>query len=253
VLTTTAFSGAYSADAIVTGVTLDTRPNTGNRFVTTGVPNGVSSSIPNSLLGAAGLSISTPGAPGALTFVGGQDDGFWNVPLPFPITYIGTTYNNLFVGTNTYITFGQGSQNYSQLNGTNPPFPKIMISCADNSCQRIYYGAEGVAPNRTFRIRYEGTASTSGILGSPNMVYEAVFYEATPTQVDIHTGVNARWSTTTSTYSFTSSDISVPLTGVMTVNSNLATLPVSISTAASLSMNVRLGIFPAPNVNITVN
>jgi hypothetical protein len=128
-----------------------------------------------------------------------------------------------------------------------------MISCADNSCQRIYYGTEGVAPNRTFRIRYEGTASTAGILGSPNMVYEAVFYEASPTQIDIHTGVNARWSATTSVYPFSSSDISVPLTGTMTVNSNLATLPISISTASSLIMNVRLGIYPAPNVNISVN
>ena len=253
VLTTTAFSGAYSADAVVTGVTLDTRPNTGNRVTTTGVPNGVSSTITNSILGAASLASSTPSSPGALTFTGNADDGFWNVPLPFPITYIGTTYNNIFVGTNTYITFGGGSTNYSQLNGTNPPFPKIMISCADNSCQRIYYGVEGTAPNRTFRVRWEGTASTGGTLGSPNMVYEAVFYEATNNQVDIHTGVNARWSTTTSTYSFTSSDISVPLTGVMIVNSNSATLPITINTSTSLVMNVRLGIFPAPNVNITVN
>ena len=128
-----------------------------------------------------------------------------------------------------------------------------MISCADNSCQRIYYGAEGTAPNRTFRIRWEGTAATAGVLGSPNMVYEAVFYENNNTQIDIHTGVNARWTTTTTTYSFTYSDISVPLTGVMTVNSNTASLPITINTASPLTMNVRLGIFPAPNVNISVN
>lgn len=252
-LLTTAFSGVYTADAIVTGVTLNTRPSSGNRFVTTGVPNGSSSSITNSLLGAAALANSTPTVPGALSFVGGQDDGYWTVPLPFSVTFCGSTYNTIYVGTNTYITFGAGSSAWSQLNGTNPPYPKIMISCADNSCQRIYYGVEGTAPNRTYRIRWEGTASTSGTEGFPNMVYEAVFYEATNNQIDIHTGVNARWSTVTTTYPFTSSDISVPLTGTVTVNSNTATLPITVNTASSLLMNVRLGIFPAPNVGITVN
>jgi hypothetical protein len=252
VLSTTAFSGVYTASAVVTGVTLDTRPNTGNRFTTTGAPNGSSSTITNSLLGAASLASATPG-PGALIFSGSQDDGWWAVPVPWNVTFCGTNYNTLYVGTNTYITFGDGSTNYSQLNGTNPPFPKIMISSADNSCQRIYYGTEGVAPNRTFRIRWEGTAAISGTLGSPNMVYEAVFYENNTAQVDIHTGVNARWTATVTTYGFSSADISVPLTGVMTVNSNTASLPIAINTTLPLIMNVRLGIFPAPNTNITVN
>jgi hypothetical protein len=252
VLTTTAFSGVYSADAIVTGITLDTRPNSGSRFTTTGTPNGVSSTITNSLLGAGSLAIATP-TSGVLSFVGGQDDGYWTVPLPFPVTFIGATYNSIFVGTNTYITFGSGSVVYSQLNASNPPFPKIMISCADNSCQRIYYGAEGTAPNRTFRIRWEGTASTSGTLGAPNMIYETVFYENTPTQIDVHTGVNARWTSSISTYPFTSDDISVPLTGTVTVTSNSAALPITMNTSSSLLLNVRLGIFPAPNVGITVN
>ncbi len=254
-LSTTAFSGVYTSSAIVTGVTLDTRPNTGNRFVTTGVPNGTSSSIPNSLLGAAALSSSTPGVPGGLSFTGGADDGYWTVPLPFSVTFCGTTYNTIYVGTNTYITFGGGSTAYSQLTGTNPPFPKIMISCADNSCQRIYYGVEGTAPNRTYRIRWEGTASTSGTLGNPNMVYEAVFYEATNNQVDIHTGVNARWTTSASgsAYPFSTADISVPLTGTITVNSNSGTLPITMLSSTPLVMNVRLGIYPSPNVNITAN
>jgi hypothetical protein len=252
-LSTTAFSGVYTASAVVTGITLDTRPNTGTRFTTTGTPNGTSSTITNSLLGAAALASSTPTVPGALGFIGNQDDGYWGVPMPWNVTFCGTNYNTLYVGTNTYITFTAGSTNYSQLNGTNPPFPKIMISCADNSCQRIYYGTEGTAPNRTFRIRWEGAASTSGTLGSPNMVYEAVFYENNNAQIDIHTGVNARWSSVVSTYSFTYNDISVPLTGTMNVVGNTASLPITINTASPLTMNVRLGIFPAPNVNITVN
>lgn len=247
VLTTTAFSGVCTPSALVGGITLDTRPNTGNRFTTTGATTGTSSTITNTLIGAASLTAST------VPTVGGSDDGYWTLTLPFNITFLGTSYNTLYVGTNTYITFTAGSQNYSQLGATNPPYPKIMISCADNSAQRIYYGAEGVAPNRTFRIRWEGTNSISGTLGSPNMVYEAVFYENAPAQVDIHTGVNARWSTQTSTYAFSSADISVPLTGVMTVNSNTASLPITINTTSQYTLNVRLGIYPAPNINITAN
>jgi len=124
VLTTTAVDGVYSASAVVTGVTLNTRPNSGNRFTTTGTPNGVSSTITNSLLGPGALASSTPTVPGALGFIGGQDDGYWGVPLPFPVTFIGTNYSTLYVGTNTYITFTAGSTNYSQLNASNPPFPK---------------------------------------------------------------------------------------------------------------------------------
>ena len=67
-----------------------------------------------------------------------------------------------------------------------------MITAADNSAQRIYYGSVGSAPNRTYRVRWEGTNATGGTLGSPNMVWEATFYEASPTQINIQIGVNAK-------------------------------------------------------------
>ena len=255
VLTAFGFSGLYSSDTFVTGTSgFNTRPNIGNRITTLSVSNGSSFEITNSLLGAASLASATPGA-GAIPFTGNQDDGYWLITLPWTVQYLGVSYTTIGIGTNTYITFGAGSQEYAQLSASNPPFPKIMISCADNSAQRIYYGTEGVAPNRTYRVRWEGTASTSGTLGSPNMVYEAVFYEATPNQIDIHVGANARWSTSVSgsVYPFSSADISVPLTGTVTVTNNTASLPITIQSTTLLTMNVRLGIFPAPNVNILVN
>jgi hypothetical protein len=255
VLTTTAVSGVYSSDTLVTGTNgFNTRPNTSNRITTQSVANGSSTLITNSLLGAASLAFALPG-PGVIPFTGSQDDGFWLITLPWAVQYLGVSYTTIGIGTNTYITFGNGSSEYAQLSASNPPYPKIMISCADNSCQRIYYGTEGVAPNRTYRICWEGTASTGGTLGSPNMVYEAVFYENTPNQIDTHIGVNARWSTSVSgsVYPFSTADISVPLTGTVTVNSNTASLPITIQSTTSLTMNVRLGIFPAPNVNILVN
>jgi hypothetical protein len=144
------------------------------------------STITNSLLGAASLTVSTTPT------VGNSDDGYWTLNLPFNISYLGNSYNTVYVGTNHYLTFTAGSANYVSLGPSNPNLPKIMWSCADNSVQRIYYGVEGTAPNRTYRVRVEGTASTGGIVGSPNMVNEYVFYEAVPAQIDLQLGVNAR-------------------------------------------------------------
>jgi len=149
-------------------------------------------SISNSLLGAASLANSTPASPGGLSFTGTQDDGYWTVPLPWNFQWGNTAYSTVYVGTNTYLTFGAGSTEYNSLGASTPALRKIMVSAADNSCQRIYYGTEGVAPNRTYRIRYEGTNSTSGTLGSPNMVIEYIFYENNNYQVDIQIGQNAR-------------------------------------------------------------
>jgi hypothetical protein len=142
--------------------------------------------ITNTLLGAASLTSSTTPT------VGNNDDGYWTLALPFSIEYLGTTYSTIYVSTNHYVTFGAGSTVWSGLNATTPNLPKIMWSCADNSVQRIYYGVEGTAPNRTYRVRVEGAASTAGTLGSPSMINEYVFYEATPDQIDLQVGANGR-------------------------------------------------------------
>jgi hypothetical protein len=150
-------------------------------------------SIASNLGGAASLASSTTPT------TGNNDDGFWQLTLPFNITYLGTSYNTIYPSTNFYLTFGGGSANYTNLGPSNPSLPKIMWSCADNSVQRIYYGTEGSAPNRTYRVRMEGAAGTSGTLGSPTMVCEYVFYENDPTRIDLQTGINARKTTGTFT------------------------------------------------------
>jgi hypothetical protein len=144
------------------------------------------STITNTLIGPASLTASTTPT------TGNNDDGFWTLNLPFNITFLGTSYNQIYVGTNHYLTFGSGSSIYTNLGAANPNLPKIMWSCADNSVQRIYYGVEGTAPNRTYRVRIEGAAAISGTVGSPNMVNEYVFYEAIPAQIDLQLGVNGR-------------------------------------------------------------
>ena len=147
------------------------------------------SSISNSLLGAASLTASTTPTTGS------NDDGYWTLALPFNITYLGTTYNTLYPSTNFYLTFGGGSTVWSGVSITNPALPKIMWCAQDNSVQRIYYGTEGVAPNRTFRVRQEGTSTTSGTVGFPSMVCEWTFYENAPSRIDLQTGVNSAKTT----------------------------------------------------------
>jgi hypothetical protein len=186
VVTSSGFSGICSTSALLTTTgTFSVIPNTGNRITTsTGTANVVS--IASSLFGGSGLSSATTPT------VGNNDDGYWTLSLPFNITYNGTSYNSVYIGTNSYLTFSAGSSAYNGLSASNPALPKIMISAADNSAQRIYYGVVGSAPNRTYRVRWEGTNATSGTLGNPNMVWEATFYENAATQIDLQIGVNAQ-------------------------------------------------------------
>jgi hypothetical protein len=146
-------------------------------------------SITNSLLGTASLTASTTPTSG------NNDDGFWTLTLPFNITYLGTSYNTIYVGTNHYLTFTAGATNYTGLGPSTPNVPKIMWCCGDNSVQRIYYGVEGTSPSRRYRIRVEGSTGTSGTLGAPTMINEYTFYEAIPTQIDLQCGTNAKKTT----------------------------------------------------------
>lgn len=188
----TGTTGIFSATTQVSGTTAFASIANNGQRITTDAVSGTRASIPASLLGEAALTASTPSAPGAIAFTGIADDGYWTVPIPFNINFLGTGYATAYVGTNSYVTFGAGSTNYSALGASNPPNPKIMISANDNSAQRIYYGTEGASPNRTFRIRYEGTAAISGVLGSPNMLWELTFYENATSQIDVQIGTNIR-------------------------------------------------------------
>lgn len=99
----------------------------------------------------------------------------------------------IYLGTNSYLTFGAGSTRYQNFNNSAPPLPKIMVSSADNSLQYMYYGTTGTAPNRMYVVRYQGTNSTDGDPESPTMVIEYHFKESTPDHIEIHIISNARY------------------------------------------------------------
>lgn len=173
--------------------------NTGSRCTSNTTTGGVPLSIPFVLRGSAGLTSST--TPDVFDAVGGvnaNDDGYWQLDLPFTISYFAVSYTSVYVSTNGYITFGSGSYAIPTSLAT-PPLPKIMVNSADLSCQKIYYGVEGDAGTRTYTIRWEGTAATSGTVDSPDIVWEAKFFEAFPNRVEIQIGQNAQYAATFTT------------------------------------------------------
>ena len=183
-------TGAYSLDTVVAGITINTRPNISNRIATTGVLTGTSSEITNSLLGSSGLTLST--TPNV-------DSVAWGLTIPFNISYLDQTYSTIYINRYGYISFdtlwtvpNEWAGGWHAMYAADWPYmPKILI--APNSATTnplIYYGVEGTAPDRTYRVRFEGTAEhTTGT----TIVYEVVFYENTPAQIDIHMGVNDNW------------------------------------------------------------
>jgi hypothetical protein len=139
-----------------------------------------------------GLTVSTTPTNVAQNTTNPNDDAYWRLELPFTITYLGVNYTDVYIGTNMYTTFGGGSFIYSGISASSPALPKIMVGAADNSIQRIYYGVEGTAPNRTFRVIVEGNAATFGTLGTPGMKMQYTFYENAPTQIDLIIAQNNR-------------------------------------------------------------
>jgi hypothetical protein len=102
-----------------------------------------------------------------------RDDFFVEIILPFTFYIAGDGYTSTFLGSNTYLTFGEGSLDYISLSASNPPFPKFHFGSADNSFQRV---STFNYSNEYTRIRYEGTSSTFGVVGSPNIVLEITLF-----------------------------------------------------------------------------
>ena len=118
-----------------------------------------------------------PGAYPPASWTGIQnasaDDAYTIVPnFPFTFYHSGKASANVYVGSNSYLTYGGGSNVFNTLSSSNPPLPKFFLGSADNSYQRVsyYIGTDYV------RLRYEGTGATSGTIGNPNIVYEVTHF-----------------------------------------------------------------------------
>lgn len=106
------------------------------------------------------------------------DDGFREVSgFPFTFKYAGSSYTNVFIGSNSYLTYGAGSTVFNLLSATNPSVNKIFIGSGDNSFQRVSH----FISSDYVRIRSEGNGATSGTIGNPGIVFEATLFNPTKT------------------------------------------------------------------------
>lgn len=125
------------------------------------------------------------------------DDANTVISLPFTWPYNSNNYTSFYAASNYYITFGSGSNAFNSLSAANPPLNKIFFAGADNSWQRVSSVTSGTDYKR---LRFEGTAATSGTPGAPNMVYELTFFNPSLTGgnpwLELLVGVQARGNNT---------------------------------------------------------
>ena len=150
----------------------------------------------------------------------------WSMP-EFPISFNETTYNEVHVGSNSYLTFGGGSTAYSSLGASNPGFPSVHICAGDWSFQTVQVRVDNsVTPNQ-MRIRYQGTASTSG--GStPDMIYEAVFFRGM-SYFDLLIGTNTACSVFSSKLLTNGSSVSTSVSFAANTNWRITGLSASFN------------------------
>ena len=120
-------------------------------------------------------SLNSSTAGWTVSFQSSLDDANLNIALGFNTIFNGLTYDSVFIGSNTYVTYGSGSSVYSGLSASNPNIPGFHLGSADNSYQLVMHRSE--SGGNTRRIRYEGTQATGGSLGSPNIVYELIYFK----------------------------------------------------------------------------
>jgi len=225
----------------------DPKPYTSYSLQTTSASAGTLSRIPNNLLGTTGLN--------AFPVMEGNDEmGYWQFS-PFPIVFAGETHQTIYFHTNSYITFSEKPKSFfdavSYSNGY-VPGPKIIIDGNGNFRSPTGYAAvSGSAPNRIFRFRYEGITAYN--ITVPNLIWEATFYENIPNKIDIHIGQNA--AQVDDYFPFIGEYVNVDRVGKFIVNSNTATLPITVNrfVPVQTKMNLRLGMYPTPEIDIQLN
>ena len=130
------------------------------------------------------------------------DDANTNISLPFTIPYNSNNYTSFFAASNFYITFGSGSNLFTPLSASSPSLNKIFFAGGDNSWQRVSSFTSGTNYKR---LRHEGTSTTSGTPGSPNMVYELTFFNPSLTDgnpwIELLIGVQGKGNTNASVIS----------------------------------------------------
>ena len=123
-----------------------------------------------------------------------SDDNYFEVALPFPISYLGNSYNSVFVSSNGYITFGEGlSRNPDWAQDLmEDEIPFVSVTAGDDRIKELWVtNSELSADAEQFRIRFNGwyPFDIDGYNDDPptasNLTYDLTFYKNTPEQIDL--------------------------------------------------------------------
>jgi len=132
-------------------------------------------------------SISTEGLDLIETGNFDDDNFFVELPLDFDINFLGINYTSLYVGSNSYITFGDGSDAHDflipdEIPLSGPQLPGVYLStkdeygeCLDSAMWLLYTGTTD--GGNTVIIRFEGNDNYDATEGDTNLVYNFKFYK----------------------------------------------------------------------------
>jgi hypothetical protein len=124
---------------------------------------------------AQAIDYSPNGTTGlTLVFNGDVDDTHFVVSLPWTVSFLGSNYGTVYVGSNGYITFSSGNNTYYGFSPSNPSGPHISIIPGDRRLYKLYYAQlnAGTAEAK-FVIRVEGVDYGNTAI---THIYEVHFY-----------------------------------------------------------------------------
>ncbi|PQJ11418.1 hypothetical protein CJD36_006340 [Flavipsychrobacter stenotrophus] len=124
------------------------------------------------------------------------------LPIGFSFNYYGTTYTNMVVSSNGYVSFNTGSSGaFSPYTVTGSPIPSntamrngiagvycdlLFPTFFGSGCGTWSYGVSGTAPYRKCIVQFCGVCHYS-CSGTPGVSFQIMMYETTNI-VEIHTG-----------------------------------------------------------------
>jgi hypothetical protein len=141
-------------------------------------PNNPQAFLASNALPRLGASSATSTTGWTTLYNDNADDAFTSqVTLPFNVTISSTSSNAAFISSNSFLTFGEGSDAYTP-DATFPELLKLLVAAYDYSYQAVYTKAG----TGYVLLRYEGFNSASGTTaGSSNIIWEVALLAPHPT------------------------------------------------------------------------
>jgi len=117
---------------------------------------------------------------------GDGNGGYKGWTIPWEVEFNGSTYTEIFLNTNSVVTFGQASSN-SNISAVSPALPKIAISAGDGDGQLTASSWRdltlGTSPNREFTI--SGTFVLVNASSTGFVTWQMKFFENDPQRIDL--------------------------------------------------------------------